>query len=65
MRRHQKLTPPQFAKRRDMCRYLINMSRILRHTLCSIILFRPDDWYSNLLVSDECWFTLNGHVYNR
>ena len=22
-------------------------------------------WYSNLCVSDEAWFTLGGHVFNR
>ena len=50
MRRHQKLTLPQFAKRRDMCRYLINRSMILPHLLCSIIL-------SGLTIGIEtCWY---------
>ena len=41
----------------------ISTSRVSKHFLHFLI--RPDDWYRNLLVSDECWFTLNGHVYNR
>ena len=26
---------------------------------------RPRAWFRNLLVSDECWLTLGGHVFNR
>ena len=26
---------------------------------------KPADWFKNLCVSDEAWFTLSGHVYNR
>ena len=37
-------------------------------TLFSVVLkfsFRPRGWYRNLLVSDEAWLTLGGHVMNR
>ena len=35
----------------------LNMARLLSR--------KPNEYYRNLCVSDEAWFTLGGHVFNR
>ena len=35
------------------------------HSWVNTFCHRPRQWFNNLLVSDECWLTLGGHVFNR
>ena len=48
--RMHKVTDQQTAARLKMGRLLVR---------------KPSHWYRNLCVSDEAWFTLSGHVFNR
>merc|ERR1711934_392521 len=50
LRRTQKLRAGHHHKRGVLSRFLVN---------------QPRAWYRNLLISDECWLTLGGHVMNR
>ena len=38
------------------------------HSFCfkmTELLIRPRAWYRNMLVTEECWLTLGGHIMNR
>ena len=48
--KHQKLTPQNEAARLEMGRFLSN---------------RPNSYFERLSVSDEAWFSLGGHVFNK
>ena len=38
---------------------------VARLKMLRLLARKPADWFKNLCVSDEEWFTLSGHVYNR
>ena len=48
--RRQKITPANAVMRLQMARYLVS---------------KPKRYFENLIVSDEAWFTIGGHVMNR
>ena len=48
--RQQKLKVEQCRQRKAMCNFLKN---------------QPVMYYNNLCVSDEAWFTVGGHIFNR
>lgn len=56
---HQKLPPNNLPRRLAVSGYLSNSKLFIIETI------RSKSWYKNLLVSDECWLTLGGHVYDR
>ena len=48
--RGQDLFPGDYQTRLDMAQFFVSKS---------------DDWFRNLVVSDEAWFTLNGSVNSK
>jgi len=40
-------------------------NRLRRLQMCGRLAVRPRNFYRRLLVTDEAWCTLNGHVFNR
>ena len=42
-----------------------NQQTTARLKMGRLLARKPNSWFENLCVSDEAWFTLSGHVFNR